>query len=68
VAIGESVKQARKARGWTREQLAIEAGVSFTTVANVERGAGATVGTIQKFAEALGVSLADLFKTNGDAA
>lgn len=35
---GEWVRRARKARGWTQEELAGEAGVDRTYIGGVERG------------------------------
>jgi transcriptional regulator with XRE-family HTH domain len=36
--LAERVRAARRERGWTREMLAVYAGVSATTVARIERG------------------------------
>ncbi|MET4060112.1 transcriptional regulator with XRE-family HTH domain [Arthrobacter sp. UYP6] len=58
VAIGARVKQERKARGWTLDQLAQAAAVSRRMVVNVEQGtANPSVGTLLRLSEALGVGL-----------
>jgi transcriptional regulator with XRE-family HTH domain len=38
VTLGERVKATRKARGWTREQLAVRANLSGSTIGRIERG------------------------------
>jgi transcriptional regulator with XRE-family HTH domain len=38
VTLGEHVRAARRARGWTREELAVRARVSVSTVGRIERG------------------------------
>lgn len=64
--LAERVRALREERGWSRGRLAKEAGVDARTVARLE-GAGAiqpgffTVGAV---AEALGVSLDDLFRSS----
>jgi transcriptional regulator with XRE-family HTH domain len=58
LAIGARVKQERRARGWTLDQLAGAAGVSRRLVINVEQGAAnPSVGTLLKISDALGVGL-----------
>lgn len=57
-AIGERVKQERKGRDWTLDQLAAAAGVSRRMVVNVEQGAvNPSVGTLLRLSDALGVGL-----------
>lgn len=53
---GEIVKSARKARGWTQEELAVRADVSYGTVRRVERGEGTTLDVMTKIANALDLS------------
>ncbi len=56
--IGARVRQERKARGWTLDQLAQAAGVSRRMVVNVEQGvANPSVGTLLRMSDALGVGL-----------
>lgn len=57
-AIGARVKQERKARGWTLDQLAETAGISRRMLVNVEQGAAnPSVGTLLNLSSALGVGL-----------
>ncbi|WP_331713051.1 helix-turn-helix domain-containing protein [Paraoerskovia marina] len=52
------MKQQRKERGWTLDQLAALAGVSRRMVVNVEQGAvNPSVGTLLRLSDALGVGL-----------
>jgi len=56
--IGARVKQDRKGREWTLDQLATAAGVSRRMVVNVEQGAvNPSVGTLLRLSDALGVGL-----------
>ena len=36
--VGELIRAARKARGWTQEELARRAGISARTIGDIERG------------------------------
>lgn len=55
----------RAARGWSQEALAFEAGLHRTFVAHVERQArNISVDNIERIAVALGVPVADLFKSS----
>lgn len=57
-AIGSRVKQERRLRDWTLDQLAEAAGVSRRMVVNVEQGAvNPSVGTLLRLSDALGVGL-----------
>ena len=57
-AIGARVKQERRARGWTLDQLAGAASVSRRMVVSVEQGAvNPSVGTLLRLSDALGVGL-----------
>ncbi len=57
-AIGARVKQERRGRGWTLDQLAEIAGVSRRMLVNVEQGAvNPSVGTLLRLSDALGVGL-----------
>lgn len=56
--IGSRVKQERRNRGWTLDQLAEAAGVSRRMVINVEQGsANPSVGTLLRLSDALGIGL-----------
>ena len=57
-AIGGRVKQERRAREWTLDQLAAAAGVSRRMLVSVEQGAvNPSVGTLLRLSDALGVGL-----------
>jgi len=57
--IGARVRAARKRRGWNREALAFHSGISWSAIAQVERGRRVNLrpGTLSALAHALGVSI-----------
>ena len=58
VRLGQNLRLAREARGWSQEELAQRCGVHRTYVGSVERGEyNITILTLKKFADALGISL-----------
>lgn len=60
--LGEIVQQARRAHGLTQQALCQKTGLSYSTLAKIERGAikSPSIFTVQLVATALGVSLDDL--------
>ena len=52
-SIGETVKDARAARGWTRDDLAVHADVSRLSVIRLENGNDVSTATLSKVAERL---------------
>ncbi|WP_309105158.1 XRE family transcriptional regulator [Microbacterium sp.] len=57
-AIGARVRQERKGRAWTLDQLAATAGLSRRMLVNVEQGTvNPSVGTLLRLSDALGVGL-----------
>lgn len=59
--VGEAVRGARRARGWTLRGLAQQVGVSAATMSAVENGRTAlTVDRLERIADVLGVRAADL--------
>jgi len=61
VAFGEAVRERRRARGWTQEQLAERAGVAAIHVGFVERGENVPKLTlILRIAKAFGVRPGEL--------
>ncbi|MBB4913048.1 DUF488 family protein [Streptosporangium saharense] len=64
-ALARQVRKLRETRGWSREHLAIEAGISLSTLARLESQSVAQPGffTVGAVAEALNVSLDDLFRS-----
>ena len=64
--IGGRIRTYRKMRRLTLKAVAHHAGVSESFLSQVERGAsGASVATLRLIAEALGLSLSDLFTDRG---
>ena len=59
-AIGTRALGLRQKRGWSREKLAAEAGVSLATVRRLERGNYPQVEHLIAIADCLDVSLDDL--------
>lgn len=61
--VGERVRELRKRRKWSQEQLAGPAKISVSMLSQIENGKkGASVSTLQSLADALGVSLSELFR------
>ncbi len=61
-ALGHVLQEARKKAGLTQQQLCQKAGLSYSTLAKIERGAikAPSIFTIQSVAAALNLSLSDL--------
>lgn len=64
--LGLRVQEARKAAGYTQQQLCETADLSYSTLAKIERGAikSPSVFTIQTIAQALGISMEALLGTS----
>lgn len=62
--IGEAIKQARKDKKLTQEQLGELMGVQRAQISRIERGHNLTIGTIVKAFKAMGVHTAFCFGTN----
>lgn len=62
--IAKNIKKLRKEKGISQDRLSKLADLSLNTIVNVEAGdnPNPTVETLEKIAEALGVSVGDLFK------
>lgn len=62
VGLGKQLQNARQAKGLTQQQLCQKAGLSYSTLAKIERGAikAPSIFTIQSIAAALGVTLGEL--------
>lgn len=59
---GIRLRQHRLARAWTVERLAEESGLSNGTISGIENGTlGWSVGSLPKLANALGVTIGELF-------
>lgn len=55
--LGWAVRDARRARGWSRERLAQVAGYDVQAVAKIERGRSVRLSTLCDVAQALDLSL-----------
>ena len=62
--LAENIKELRKQRKLSQEELAKKAGVTYSTLIKLESGSNKnpTVKTLQQIAQALGVTLDDLMK------
>ena len=69
VDVGERLRAIRRLRRATLKSVADRAALSESFLSQVERGrANASVGSLQRIAAALGVTVADLFEPNGSTA
>lgn len=60
---GKRVRELRKLKGWSQEELADKAGLHRTYVGTIERGEqNVSIDNIERLAKTLGVSLESLFK------
>ena len=55
--MGESLKKARMSQNLTQEQLGKKAGVDRSQISRLERGKSATLSSIKRISQALGVML-----------
>lgn len=54
--IGENIKQIRRAKGMSQEDVAYPSNISLSNLSNIERGVhDCKVGTLKKIADVLGV-------------
>ena len=61
--VGRNLKQIRKERGWSQEELAFESGLHGTYISGIERGArNPTVIILARLAETLHVPVKQLLK------
>lgn len=60
--LGVRVRELRKARGWTLEQAAVQAGLARSTLSKIENGQmSPTYEALKKLAEGLAISVPQLF-------
>lgn len=60
--LGERVRELRKAKGWTLEQAAAQAGLARSTLSKIENGQmSPTYEALKKLAEGLAISVPQLF-------
>lgn len=62
VSLGQRLQNARQAAGLTQQQLCQKAGLSYSTLAKIERGAikSPSIFTIQQISQAVGIGLDEL--------
>src|SRR5437764_7540748 len=66
VDVGERLRELRRFRRCTLRTVADRSGLSESFLSQVERGrSSASIASLRKIAEALGVSMADLFEPDG---
>jgi transcriptional regulator with XRE-family HTH domain len=60
--VGQEIRRAREAKGWSQAKLAAAADMAVSGVSQIETGArNPSAATLAKIANALGVEVADLF-------
>ncbi len=66
IALGKAIRNARTSQGITQEELALKAGVDRAYLGRVERGDNnVALLTLEKVADALGLSMAKLLQKAG---
>jgi transcriptional regulator with XRE-family HTH domain len=66
VDVGERLRALRRFRRYTLQTVAARSGLSESFLSQVERGrSNASIGSLKRIADALGVSMADLFEPDG---
>ena len=61
IALGKKIRSLRLSRGWTQEQLAEYADLHVSYIVLLEKGANrATIETLEKLAQAFGISISEL--------
>jgi len=61
--LGGRVSEARRSRGWSQSELAHQVGLSRPTIARIEAGHHVRMGTLERVAQALGLTL-ELARSN----
>ncbi|MDP4099386.1 helix-turn-helix domain-containing protein [Paenibacillus sp. P96] len=65
--VGNRIRELRKAKGWTQEQLAEAAGLHYSYIGGVERGdRNISLETLEKIVTGLNVPAAEIFKFEED--
>jgi len=64
---GNRVRQLRKAKGWSQEQLAEESGLHTNYIGGIERGErNLSLINLDRLAKAFGISVSELLKGLGE--
>ena len=62
--LGNNIRYLRALRRWSQGALGLEAGLNRTLIGAIERAeVNTSIGTVEKIAQALGVSVAELLST-----
>ncbi|MGC5774876.1 helix-turn-helix domain-containing protein [Paenibacillus pabuli] len=62
-SVGNRIRELRKAKGWTQEQLAEAAGLHYSYIGGVERGdRNISLETLEKIINGLQISAEEIFK------
>lgn len=56
-SVGDRIRQARKARLWTQQDLAYHSGLSYKTISMAENDGGVKAKTLRTIGDALGIEL-----------
>ncbi|WP_315370673.1 helix-turn-helix transcriptional regulator [Paenibacillus xylanexedens] len=65
--VGNRIRELRKAKGWTQEQLAEAAGLHYSYIGGVERGdRNISLETLEKIINGLQVTAEEIFKFKED--
>ncbi|MCF7758334.1 helix-turn-helix domain-containing protein [Paenibacillus xylanexedens] len=65
--VGNRIRELRKAKGWTQEQLAEAAGLHYSYIGGVERGdRNISLETLEKIMNGLQVNAEEIFKFKED--
>lgn len=68
-AVGNRIRELRKAKGWTQEQLAEAAGLHYSYIGGVERGnRNISLETLEKISKGLQVPVEQIFQFKEDSA
>ena len=65
MTVGQRIREARDARGWSQGELAERCGLSRPTIARIEAGQHVRMGTLETVARALGLTV-ELGQAAGD--
>ena len=65
MTVGQRIREARDARGWSQGELAERCGLSRPTIARIEAGQHVRMGTLETVARALGLTV-ELGQDAGD--
>ena len=63
VLLGRKIRNLRKSKGWTQEELGASCSINYKYIGAIERGEeNPSLSVLQKIAEGLGVEISELFR------